>query len=168
MQKIYMLSCPCMIYLNIAKIIKNDVSSWNYYRSEPTNPLSSNSESFKYKNIITGNTYNVDLIIIGVGGNPIPNPNYDKNKVGKSETEVVIPLKHLYNFWRSLNVVLINSEVELILTCSKKCILTNMTVNAAANPAIVAPTGFAFKITDTKLYVLVVSLSKKNDIKLLE
>ena len=154
-----MLSCPCMIYLNIAKIIKNDVSLWNYYRGEPTNPLCSNSESFKYKNNITGNTYNVDLTIIGGGGNPIPNPN---------ETEVVIPLKHLYNFWRSLNLVLINSEVELISTCSKKCVLADMTVNAAANPAIAAPNGFEFKITDTKLYVLVVSLSKENDIKLLE
>ena len=37
---------------------------WNYYRDEPSYPLSSNSKSFKYKNI-TGNTYNVDLTIIG-------------------------------------------------------------------------------------------------------
>ena len=36
------------------------------------------------------------------------------------------------------------------------------------NPAIVAPTGLEFKITDTKLYVPVVTLSKENDIKLLE
>ena len=45
-----------------------------------------------------------------------------------------------------------------------------MTVRAAQgdNPAIVAPTGLEFKITDTKLYVPVVSLSKENDIKLLE
>ena len=87
---------------------------WNYYRDEPTDPLSSDSESFKYKNNITGNTYNVDLTIIGDGGNPIPNPNYDANKVGKNETEVVIPLKLLSNFWRSLNIPLISCEVELI------------------------------------------------------
>ena len=45
-----------------------------------------------------------------------------------------------------------------------------MTVRAAqgGNPAIVAPTGLEFKITDTKLYVPVVTLSKENDIKLLE
>ena len=43
-----------------------------------------------------------------------------------------------------------------------------MTVDAAADPAIVAPTGLKFKITDTKLYVAVVSLSKENDTKLLE
>ena len=36
------------------------------------------------------------------------------------------------------------------------------------NPAIVAPSGAKFKITDTKLYVPVVTLSKENDIKLLE
>ena len=45
-----------------------------------------------------------------------------------------------------------------------------MTVRAAQgdNPAIVAPTGLEFQITDTKLYVPVVTLSKENDIKLLE
>ena len=32
----------------------------NYYRDEPSDPLSSNSESFEYKISITGNTYNVD------------------------------------------------------------------------------------------------------------
>ena len=44
---------------------------------------------------------------------------YDVNKVGKNETEVVISLKHLSNFWRSLNIALINFEVELTFTCSK-------------------------------------------------
>ena len=43
-----------------------------------------------------------------------------------------------------------------------------MTVNPAANPAIVASTRLEFKITDTKLYVAVVTLSKENDTKLLE
>ena len=36
------------------------------------------------------------------------------------------------------------------------------------DPAIVPPTGLEFEITDTKLYVPVVTLSKENDIKLLE
>ena len=40
---------------------------WNYYRDEPSNPLSTNSESFKFKTNITGNTYNVDLTIIDDG-----------------------------------------------------------------------------------------------------
>ena len=90
------------------------------------------------------------------------------NKVGKNETEVVIPLKHLSNFWRSLNIPLINSEEELILTWSKNCGLADLTENAVADPAIVAPTELKFEITDTILYVPVVTLSKENDIKVLE
>ena len=88
---------------------KTTGSLWNYYRDEPSNPLFSNSESFKYKTSITANAYNV-----GVG-----DYGYDANKVGKNKTEVVIPLKHLSNFWRALNIPLINCEIELILTWSK-------------------------------------------------
>ena len=135
---------------------KTTGSLWNYYRDEPSNPLSSNSESFKYKTSITGNTYNV-----GVG-----EADYDENKVGKNKTEVVIPLKHLSNFWRSLNIPLINCEVELILTWSKNCVLADMT--KGDNQAIVAPLELEFQITDTKLYVRVVTLWKENDTKLLE
>ena len=87
----------------------------NYYRDEATNPLSSDSESFKYKTSITGNSYNV-----GVG-----EAGYDATKVGKNKTEVFIPSKHLSNFWRSLNIPLINCEVELILTWSKNCVLAD-------------------------------------------
>ena len=61
---------------------------WNHYRDEPSNPLSSNSESFRYKTSIAGNTYNV---AVGKEG-------YDATKVSKNKTEVVIPLKHLSNF----------------------------------------------------------------------
>ena len=55
-------------------------------------------------------------------------------------------LFHLINFWRALNIPLINCEVELILTWSKNCVLADMTVRAAqgGNPAIVAPTGLGF------------------------
>ena len=80
---------------------------WNYYRDQASDPLNTNSESFKYKASITGNAYNVDN----------NNVNYDANKVGKKETEIVIPLKHLSNFGQNLDILLINSEVELILTC---------------------------------------------------
>ena len=95
---------------------------------------------------------------------------YDANKVGKNETEVVIPLKYLINFWRNLNIPLINCEVELILTWSKNYILADLTVRDAEGNdlAIIAPTGLEFKMIDTKLYVPVVNLSKGNDIKLLE
>ena len=141
---------------NSKNYTKTTGSLWNYYRDEPSNSLSSNSESFKYKTSITGNTYNV-----GAG-----EAGYDANKVGKNETEVVIPLKHLSNFWRSLNIPLINCEVELILTWSKNCVLADMTVDADADPAIVAPSGATFKITDTKLYVPVVTLSAEYNAKL--
>ena len=161
-----------MLMYNLLEYSKNykktTGTSWNYYRDEPSNPLSSDSESFKYKTSITGNTYNIDEKITDDDGNEVDNPKYDANKVGKNEAEVVIPLKYLNNFWKSLNIPLINCELELILTWSKNCILPDMTVDAAADPVIVAPTGLEFKITDTKLYVPVVSLSKENDIKLLE
>ena len=138
---------------------KTTGSLWNYYRDEPSDPLSSYSDSFKYKTSITGNTYNIGDREEG----------YDANKVGKNEAEVVIPLKYFSNFWRSLNIPLINCELELISTWSENCILADKTVrDAEGNPAIIAPTGLEFKITDTKLYVPVVSLSKENDIKLLE
>ena len=136
--------------MNTAKIIKKTTGSlWIYYRDEPSDPLSTNPESFKYKTSIVGNIYNVDLTVIGDGGNPVPNPNYDANKAGTKETEVVIPLKHL----------------ELILTWTKNCALADMTVRAAGNnnnpPAIVAPTGLEIQITGTKLYVPAVTLSKE-------
>ena len=67
---------------------KTTGSLWNYYRDEPSNPLSSNSESFKYKTSITGNTCNA-------GGGEA---GYNEDKVGKNETEVAIPLKHSSNF----------------------------------------------------------------------
>ena len=61
---------------------------------------------------------------------------------------------------------MINCEKELILTWSQNCALSDMTERAAGNnndpPAIVAST---FQITDTKLYLPVVSLSTENDKK---
>ena len=95
---------------------------------------------------------------------------YDANKVGKNETEVVILLKHLSNFWRSLNIPLINCEVELILTWSKNCVLADMTARPGQgdNPIIVAPSGAKFEIIDTKLYVPVATFSKEKVTKLLE
>ena len=84
-------------------------SLWNYYRDEPSNPFSSSSESFKYKTSITGNTYNDGASEVA----------YDAKEVRKNETEVLIPLKHLINFWRTVTVPLINYETELILTLSE-------------------------------------------------
>ena len=65
---------------------------------------------------------------------------------------------------------LINYEIELILTWSKNCVLANMTKRDTEgdNPVIVAPARLECQITDTKLYVPVVTLLKENDAKLLE
>ena len=127
---------------------KTTGSLWNYYIDESNNPLSTNSESFKCKTSIVGKTP----------------PNNDS----LTDAEVVIPLKYLSNFWRSLDIPLINCEIELILTWSKNCVLADMSVNAVLNPPIVPPSGATFQIIDTKLYLPVVTLSKENDIKLLE
>ena len=135
---------------------KKTGSLWNYYRDEPSNPLSSNSESFKYKTSIRGNTNNTAA----------DDAVYDLTKVGKNETEIVVPLKNLSNFWRTLNILLINCKIEFILTWPKNCVLADMTVRDAGNnnypPAIVAPTALEFQIADIKLYVQVVILSTKN------
>ena len=152
---------PMYNLLEYNKNYRNTTGSlWNYYRDQPSNPLSTNSESFKYKTSITGNTYNIGD----------DEDNYDANKVGKNEAKIVIPLKYLSNFWRTLDIPLINCEVEITLTWTKNCILADATVRAAGNnndpQAIVAPTELEFQRTGTKLYIPVVTLSKENNIKL--
>ena len=90
--------------------------------------------------------------------------------------EIVVPLKYLSNFWRNLDMTLINCEVTLTLTWSENCVLTDIKTQTAAaaqgdNPArekVDAPTNATFKITDTKLYVPVVTLSAKDDNNFLE
>ena len=137
---------PIYNLLEYSKNYKKTTGSlWNYYRYEPSNPLSTNSKSFKYKTSITGNTYNVDN----------EDDYYDANKVGKNGTEVVILLRHLSNFWRSLNIPLINCDVELFLTLSKNCVLADMTI--ANNPQ----TGLEFQIKDKTLYVRLLLYQKK-------
>ena len=95
---------------------KTTGSLWNYYRDEPSNSLSSNSESFKYKTSITGKT--------------------PENNDSLTNVKLVIPLKYSSNFWRSLNIPLINCEAELILAWSKNCVTPDMTVNADVDPAM--------------------------------
>ena len=83
-----------------------------------------------------------------------------------------MPLKYLSNFWRSLNIPLINCEAELILTWFKNCVLINKSTKYAdynADPIVYEidnPEDPIFQITDTKLYVPVVTLSNENDINL--
>ena len=68
----------------------------------------------------------------------------------------MVPLKYLSNFWRTLEMPLINCEVNLILTWSSTCVITNSTGAGT------------FEITDTKLYVPVVTLSTQENTKLLQ
>ena len=70
----------------------------------------------------------------------------------------MVPLKYFSNFWRSLERPLINCEVNLILTWSADCVIIyNDVINQV-------PT---FAITETNLYVPVVTLSTQDNAKLL-
>ena len=92
----------------------------------------------------------------------------------KNDVKVVVPLKHLSNFWRQLDIPLINCEAELILTWFKNCVLiykSTREANYGADPNVYEidnPEDESFKITDITLFVPVVTLSKENDIKLSE
>ena len=142
---------------------------YNYYRDELTKDDNDdfaninvvNSEAFKYKNKITRNTYNVNA---GADG-------YDVNKNGTQEIELAIPLKYLGNFWRALNIPLISCEVFLELKWNKNCVITSLEQRQVdAGPPVGrdnAPTGATLSITDCKLYVPIVTLSKDDEIKLL-
>ena len=84
---------------------KTTGSLWQYFRDEPDDNLE-DSESFKSKIKITGKT---------------PDDDNEKN------VEIMVPLKYLSTFWRTLEMSLINCEVNLILTWSSTCVITNST-----------------------------------------
>ena len=71
----------------------------------------------------------------------------------------MVPLKYLSNFWRTLEMTLINCEINLDLNWYEGCLI------GATNVAVQATT---FSITDTKHYVPVVTLSTQDNAKLLE
>ena len=163
---------PMYNLLEYSKNYRKTIGSLhNYYRDELTNdniPAGNafnnirvvNSSTFIHKNKIIGNTYNVDA---GAAG-------YDANKNGAQLVELAIPLKYLGNFWRALNMPLISCEVSLELKWKKNCVITSLEQRALAAPAVGrdgAPISATFNITDCKLYVPVVTLSKDDEIKLL-
>ena len=99
---------------------------------------------------------NVDLT---VDGNHIPNNSssfkYKSSFItNRNGVKTVAPLKYLSNFWRSLEMPLINCKVELSLTWNPNCVLSNLVGNST------------FTITDAKLYVPVVTLSTEDNAKL--
>ena len=142
-------------------------SLYNYYRDELSDDADDNnfdnikvvnSNTFKYKNKIIGNTYDVDA---GAQG-------YDVNKNGTQEVELAIPLKYLGNFWRALNIPLISCEVSLELKWDKNCVITSLEQrDIGGGNGDNAPTGATLAINDCKLYVPTVTLSKDDEIKLL-
>ena len=162
---------PMYNLLEYSKNYRKTIGSlYNYYRDELSDDADDNNfdnikvvnpNTFKYKNKITGNTYNVDA---GAQG-------YDVNKNGKQEVELAIPLKYLGNFWRALNIPLISCEVSLELKWNKNCVITSLEERQVdAGPPVVrdnSPAGATLAINDGKLYVPVVTLSKDNEIKLL-
>ena len=151
---------PMYNLLEYSKNYRKTIGSLcNYYRDELTNdniPDNNtfnnirvvNSNTFKYKNKIIGNTYNV------TAGN---------NRLGTKKIELAIPLKYLGNFWRALNIPLISCEVFLELKWNKNCVITSLEERQvdAGPPVVNGNTACAtLSITDCKLYVPVVTLSK--------
>ena len=155
-------------YSNAYIIVKGDITVTNPNDTKRNKAVAlKNNAPFincisKINGVKIDNTEDLDVVMPMYNLLEYNLPMYDLIKLVKMKKEVVIPLKYLSNFWRSLNIPLINCEVEIILTWTKNCVLADMTV--ANNP----PTRLEFQIKDTKLYVPVVTLSKENDIKLLE
>ena len=78
---------------------------------------------------------------------------------GTKNVGIMVPLKYLSNFWQTLQMPLINCEINLLLTWSASCVIVS---------ADVVNQNVTFAITDTKLYVPVVTLSQQDNEKLLE
>ena len=97
-----------------------------------------NSQSFKYKVALVGKTENA-----------VNNTN-----ISVKNAKIFVPLKYLSNFWKSLEMPLINSKIHLELNWIEDCSLSS-----AANSG-------NFEITDAKLHVPIVTLSTKDDINL--
>ena len=159
---------PIHNLLEYSKNYRKTIGSlYNYYRDELSDDADDNnfaninvvnSEAFKYKNKITGNTYNVNA----------DDDGYDVNKNGTQKVELAIPLKYLGNFWRALNIPLISCEVSLELKWNKNCEITSLEQrDVGGGNRDNAPTGSRLAINDCKLYVPAVTLSKDDEIKLL-
>ena len=74
--------------------------------------------------------------------------------VNTKDFEIIVPLKYFSNSWITLAMQLINREVNLILIWSPNCAISFEIGETK------------FRITDTKLYASVVTLSTQNNAKL--
>ena len=135
---------------------KTTGSLWNYYRDEPSSTIGDNNITHSILNSESCD-YKANFMENGV----------THDNLTKNDVKVVVPLKHLSNFWRSLNIPLINCEVELILTWFKNRVLIDKSTREAdynADPNVYeidSPENAIFKITDTKLFVSVATYQKK-------
>ena len=146
-------------------------SLWNYYRHEVNDDANETVDKY----IVTNNKatpsklfeYKTKIIrkIPAIASRLYP--------------EVVAPLKYWSDFWRSLDLPLINSEIEHNLSWSEDCIISEIlrTPKVPTNPASNEPTNHVpptqttqatFRINSTKLNVLVITLSINNNIKFLK
>ena len=125
---------------------KTTESLWQYCKDIPA-PNNNDEITVFTRNNLT-DSFNFKAKITGQTGND-----------GTKDVEIIVPLKYLSNFWRTLEMPLINCEVNLILTWSSTCVLAAV---ADANHAV------TFEITDTKRYVPVVTLSSQENTKFLQ
>ena len=125
---------------------KTTGSLWQYCKDIPAR--NNNNEITEFTAGNTTDSFNFKAKITGQTGND-----------GTKDVEIMVSLKYLSNFWRTLEMPLINCEVNLILTWSSNCVLV------ATNIPNQIPT---FVITDTKLYVPVVTLSTQENTKFLQ
>ena len=123
----------------------SDTSGSLFGFKRDANVCTANSSSFKYKSSIIGNT----------------EAGRTKNGV-----KIAVPLKYLSNFWRSLEIPLINCKVELFLEQTENCLLSGGENINDAGAVANAGTAATFKITDAKLYVPIVTLSVEDNAKL--
>ena len=126
---------------------KTTGSLWQYCKDIPARNNNNNAIIIFAENNLT-DSFNFKVKFIGQTGNN-----------GTKDVEIMVPLKHLSNFWRTLEMPLINCEVNLILTWSSACVLVASNIDAQ---------NATFAITDTKLYVPVVTLSTQENTKFLQ
>ena len=147
-------------------------SLWNYYRDEINDSaIENNDDGNKINNnkTITSKCFEYKTKIMRW----TPDDNNTLN------TEIVVSLKYVSNFWRFFNLPLINCEIKLESLWSKKCIISEISItlvvpgNPDANSPVVAmaaiqTTRAAIQLNNAKLYLPNVTLSINDKIKFLE
>ena len=146
---------------------------WNYYRDETDDRANENDN-----NINNNNNNNNNEIINNI---TTTSKSFEyKTKIITSmpndnnilDAEVVVPLKYLSKFWRSLDLLLIYCEIELDFRWTKNCVLSEISRTFRAVPntdpvryeMATATTNATFPINNAKLYVPVVTLSLDDNI----